>query len=270
MSTYAIGDIQGCFSELQKLLEKIHFDPAKDNLWFTGDLVNRGLQSLEVLRFVKQLGDQHVTVLGNHDLHLLAVFYGLRQVSQHDTLSSILTAPDKDELIDWLRQKPLLHYDKKLKFVMSHAGLAPFWTIDKARQLALEVEHVLASHDPAHFLSHLYGNEPDYWRDDLSGMDRLRCIINYLTRMRFCHRDGRLELSYKGEIASKPKDLLPWFDVPGRVNVNDKIIFGHWAALNGKTPAANLYALDTGCVWGNCLTALCLEDEKRYSVKCNQ
>jgi bis(5'-nucleosyl)-tetraphosphatase (symmetrical) len=267
MPTYAIGDIQGCFAELEKLLTHIHFHPDNDTLWFTGDLVNRGPRSLEVLRFVKSLGDKHITILGNHDLHLLAVAYGARTLHRSDTLDEILNAPDKTELLDWLRHRPLLHFDKP--FVMTHAGLAPFWTLAKARELAQEVEAVLRGDFLKEFLQNMYGNMPDHWDENLSGMERLRCIINYFTRMRFCHTDGRLELTYKGQIGDKPDDLIPWFDVRGRVNANEKIIFGHWAALGGKADVPNVYPLDTGCVWGNCLTAQRLEDGKRFSVPCN-
>lgn len=268
MTTYAIGDIQGCFAELEKLLVQINFNSDEDILWFTGDLVNRGPQSLEVLHFIKSLGEQHIVVLGNHDLHLLAVAYGVRAGHRDDTLDAILTAPDKVELIDWLRHRPLLHHDKSSGYVMTHAGLAPCWRLNEARLLAQEVEAALRNPAPELFLKHMYGNEPTQWNENLSGAERLRCIINFLTRMRFCHADGRLDLTYKGQIAGKPQDLIPWFDVPNRANANEKIIFGHWAALGGKTDAPNLYALDTGCVWGNCLSAMRLEDEKRFSVHC--
>ncbi len=272
MSTYAIGDIQGCFAELEKLLDVIHFDTNEDTLWFTGDLVNRGPRSLETLRFIKSLDNHHrnhhKVVLGNHDLHLLAVAYGLQVEKKGDTLGQILAAPDRDELISWLRHCPLLHHDKDSGYVMTHAGLSPAWTIREAKLLAQEVEEVLRGETPEFLLQNMYGNFPDRWDDKLGGIDRLRCIVNFLTRMRFCHADGRLDLTYKGEIAGKPDDLIPWFDVPGRVNAGEKIIFGHWAALNGKTPESNLFALDTGCVWGNCLTAMRLEDNKRFNVKC--
>ncbi|TAK77056.1 MAG: symmetrical bis(5'-nucleosyl)-tetraphosphatase [Gammaproteobacteria bacterium] len=266
MTTYAIGDVQGCFAPLQHLLAHISFDPAQDTLWFTGDLVNRGPQSLEVLRFVKTLGDKHKTVLGNHDLHLLAVAYGVRTLHPADTLDAILTAPDREELIDWLRHRPLLHEDQE--YVMTHAGLAPEWDREQARLLAQEVEVVLRSETPALFLEQMYGNKPDRWDDQLTGIERLRCITNYFTRMRFCDADGRLDLNYKGDMAGKPKDLIPWFEVKNRANADVKIIFGHWAALDGKADAPNVYPLDTGCVWGNCLTALRLEDKKRFAVKC--
>src|SRR3990167_3562798 len=261
MATYAIGDIQGCFTPLQKLLDKISFNPAQDTLWFTGDLVNRGPHSLKVLRFVKQLGAHQKTVLGNHDLHLLAVAYGTQKVSQHDTLNDILTAPDKDELIDWLRHCPLIHHDPSLGFTMTHAGIAPSWSIDKALLLASEVATVLQSATPQDFLQAMYGNQPDHWDDRLSGWDRLRCITNYFTRMRFCHPDGRLNLCHKGMIAKTPKELIPWFQFPHRVSANDKLIFGHWAALSGVTNTPRVYALDTGCAWGCQLSGLRLEDE---------
>lgn len=266
MPTYAIGDIQGCYTELKQLLKHIHFNPQEDVLWFTGDLVNRGPQSLEVLRFVKELGDQHVCVLGNHDLHLIAAAYDAKQLRPNDTFDEILAAADRRELIDWLRARPLLHHDTNLGFVMTHAGLAPSWTLAHAKKLAHEVEKVLRSNTPQTFLQHMYGNLPDAWDDGLAGPDRLRCITNFFTRMRFCHHDGRLELSYKGTIADKPQDLIPWFEVPKRANADLKIIFGHWAALGGKASVPHLYPLDTGCVWGNELTAMRLEDERRFSV----
>lgn len=269
MATYAIGDVQGCFAEMQTLLQQISFNPQNDSLWFTGDLVNRGPQSLEVLRFIKKLNEQcYKLVLGNHDLHLLAVHYGVRKMLPNDTLAYILKAPDRDELMDWLRKKPLFYHDKDLQFVLTHAGMAPSWDLTKARQLAEEVEMVLHSENFMPLLTQMFANSPDQWNDQLTGFERLRCIINYFTRMRFCYADGRLDLTYKGEIAGKPDALIPWFDVPNRVNRNVKIIFGHWAALGGKTNVSNIYPLDTGCVWGNCLTAMRLEDEKYFSVKC--
>ncbi len=268
MSTYAIGDVQGCYQPLMQLLEKIQFDAQKDTLWFTGDLVNRGPQSLEVLRFVYQLGDKHQTVLGNHDLHLLAVADGSRMQHHSDTLSEILNAPDINELLNWLSFRPLLVQDDVRGYVMTHAGIAPSWTIAKARALAQEVEAVLRKGDAHELYSHMYGNQPDLWDDALTGMDRLRCIINYFTRMRFCHRDGRLDLSYKGTIQDKHPDLIPWFDVQPRAASGVKMIFGHWAALNGEVDQPDLFALDTGCVWGNKLTAMRLEDGQRINVQC--
>jgi bis(5'-nucleosyl)-tetraphosphatase (symmetrical) len=234
----------------------------------TGDLVNRGPKSLEVLRFVKELGDEHKTVLGNHDLYLLARYYGVKEKSRDDTLDAVLAAPDCAELMEWLRRRPLLHYDKQLDYVMVHAGLAPPWKLQQARLLAEEVEAYLKGENPAHLFQHMYGNEPALWQDNLTGFERLRCIVNYLTRMRFCYADGSLDLAYKGEIAGKPDALIPWFDLPIRENVNERIIFGHWAALNGKTSAPNVFPLDTGCVWGNKLTAMRLSDGERFCVTC--
>lgn len=265
MAIYAIGDVQGCFVELQKLLEAIQFHPDKDTLWFTGDLVNRGPASLEVLRFVKKLGKQHVFVLGNHDLHLLALAQGVGKAHPNDTLASILTASDKEELMSWLSERPLLHYENG--YAMTHAGLAPAWPIQKAVSLAQEVESTLQGASKEIFLSHMYGNSPDVWDDKLTGTDRLRCITNYLTRMRFCYEDGRLELQYKGKLSDKPQELVPWFDVKDRKNKEIKIIFGHWAALGGKADVPNVYPLDTGCVWGHYLTAMRLEDGKKFQIK---
>ncbi len=263
MATYAIGDIQGCLSPLKKLLEKIEFNPEKDTLWFTGDLVNRGPQSLEALRFIKQLGKKHLIVLGNHDLHLLALAHaGLSE----ESLQPILEAPDRQELLDWLTHQPLLIKDQG--YVMVHAGVAPDWDINTAQKLAKEVEVVIQNKDTAaDFFKHMYGNKPDLWDPTLTGWDRLRCITNYFTRVRFCDETGRLNLDEKGTRDSNP-DLIPWFKVPNRKTANDKIIFGHWAALSGKTDTENVYALDTGCVWGFCLTAMRLEDKKIFSIQC--
>lgn len=267
MSTYAIGDVQGCFSALEKLLTHINFDASKDVLWFAGDIVNRGSQSLEVLRFIKKLGEKHIVVLGNHDLNLLAVAYGVREKHKYDTLDAVLAAPDRDELLDWLRYRPLIHFDKQKNMALVHAGLASVWSIEQALSLASEVEYAL-QHDVLTLIKTMYGDQPEKWNDHLTGDERLRCIINYCTRMRFCHKDGRLNLSYKGEIENKPADLTPWFEMPARKNANIDILFGHWAALNGKTNTPHIFALDTGCAWGHCLTALRLEDLERFSVKC--
>lgn len=264
MATYAIGDVQGCLQPLQALLTKIQFDKTKDQLWFVGDLINRGPQSLAALRFIKSL--DAVVVLGNHDLHLLAVAYGVEPAKKADTLDEILAAPDKIELIEWLRHQAMLHTNNI--YFMSHAGLAPAWTVDKARYLAAEVENLLRGPEVKFYLQHMYGNTPSLWRDDLVDVERFRCIVNYLTRMRLCKLDGSLDLDYKGSLADKPKKLVPWYDVPNRKNLEAKIIFGHWAALDGKADAANVFAIDTGCVWGRCLTAFRLEDEKKFSVNC--
>ncbi|EKD71712.1 MAG: hypothetical protein ACD_46C00114G0001 [uncultured bacterium] len=268
MAIYAIGDVQGCFAPLEKLLTIIQFDSMRDTLWFTGDLVNRGSQSLAALRFIKSLDQKHQVVLGNHDLHLLAVAFGVAKKKSADTLDEVLAAPDCDELIDWLRHQPLLVYDATSGFVLTHAGLAPSWTLDQAIRYAQEVEAVLQGKSPEIFLQQMYGNQPDYWSDSLTGVDRLRSIVNHFTRLRLCHQDGRMDFNYKGTLQDCPRDLIPWFDVSHRVNKEIKIIFGHWAALQGKADMPNVYPLDTGCVWGNCLTAMRLEDQQKFSVKC--
>jgi bis(5'-nucleosyl)-tetraphosphatase (symmetrical) len=268
MATYAIGDIQGCFNSLEKLLREINFHPDKDTLWSTGDLVNRGPQSLEALRFYKSLGDKHKMVLGNHDLHLIALHYRTRRSQSDDTLDPILTAPDGEELINWLRHRPLLIYDSSLNYVMTHAGIAPAWSLEKAQALAREVEIILQSASPESLLQNMYGNTSDEWRDELTGIERWHCIINYFTRMRFCYSDGRLDFAYKGGIAGKSSQVIPWFEVESRVNASVNIIFGHWSALGGKVNLPHLFPLDTGCVWGGCLTAMRLEDNNRFSVAC--
>lgn len=268
MTIYAIGDVQGCFQELTKLLKLINFDSAKDTLWFTGDLVNRGPQSLEVLRFIKSLGDKQRTVLGNHDLHLIALAYGFAKPHHSDTLTPILTAPDRDELINWLREQPLFIHDQETNFVMAHAGLAPNWTLEIAKKCAAEVETVLRGSSPEDFLQHMYGNQPDYWDDHLTGVDRLRSITNYFTRLRLCHPDGRIDFSYKGALSDKPADLIPWYEITPRANAELKIIFGHWAALEGKASVSSVFPLDTGCVWGRSLTAMRLSDQQLLQVNC--
>lgn len=270
MATYVIGDVQGCFSELQKLLAHIQFDPSKDKLWFTGDLVNRGPQSLEVLRFVKSLGRQQQIVLGNHDLHLLAVAHHSHVGWSEDTFGDVLRAPDCDELMRWLCQQPLFYHDARSGYSLVHAGLAANWDLQTAQQLSDEVSAVIQDSAQAKiFFQHMYGNEPRQWDAVLTGWDRLRCITNYFTRLRFCREDGHLELSKKGTVDSA-QELIPWFQVPNRKNKDLKIIFGHWAALGGVTNTLNTYALDTGCIWGYCLTAMRLEDERRFSVQCSR
>lgn len=268
MATYAIGDIQGCYAALQQLLKKIQFDKTKDTLWLTGDLVNRGAQSLEVLRFAKFLGKACEVVLGNHDLHLLAIANGVRQSNHYDTFHDVLSADDRDDLMHWLINRPLLVKDDARKFVMTHAGIAPCWTINQAAALAHELERALRGDHAKDVLAHLFGNLPDVWSDDLTGMARLRCIVNYLTRMRYCDIESRLEFSYKASPAECPPGLMPWFSVPSRQDTHWEIIFGHWAALKGETDTARVHALDTGCAWGESLTAFCLETHERFSVAC--
>lgn len=260
MPTYAIGDIQGCYDEFERLLEHLHFDPARDRLWLVGDLVNRGPRSLEVLRRVKALGSAAITVLGNHDLHLLAAALSpARPLKPKDTLGEILTAPDRDELLAWLRQRPLLHHDDKLGYTMIHAGLAPQWDAALAQSCAREVEHALASEDTAVALfANMYGDQPNRWSDDLQGFERLRFITNCLTRMRFCGADGHVELKHKGGIDQAPADLMPWFRAPGRRSRGMRIVCGHWSAL-GFYEGDGVLSIDAGCVWGNQLCAVRLD-----------
>lgn len=258
MPVYAIGDIQGCFAQLQALLQKLDYDPARDQLWFTGDLVNRGPGSLETLRFVKALGAGAITVLGNHDLHLLAVAAGYVPVHPKDTLDDILTAPDRDELLDWLRCQPLLHHDEKLGYTLIHAGLPPQWDLHAAQQRAHEVEQVLCGEQYRDFLQHMYGNQPMRWSETLQGWDRLRFITNCFSRLRYCDNEGELHFKAKGPPGTQPAPYIPWFEVAGRAHRDLHIIFGHWSAL-GPLCLPGIYALDTGCLWGGSLTAMRLD-----------
>lgn len=268
MATYVIGDVQGCLTPLMQLLEHIEYSPEQDTLWFAGDLINRGHESLETLRFIKSLGDKAIVVLGNHDLHLLAVSYGRGKLKRGDTLSEILTAADRDDLMHWLRHRPLFHYDPLLNTVMTHAGIPPCWDLDTAQALAKEVENTLQSDHAEHFFATMYGNIPDQWDNTLSGADRLRTITNYLTRMRFCDERSKLDLKSKEGVNTAEKGYAPWFHYPSQVPTECHIVFGHWAALEGKTLQTNVHALDTGCVWGGSLTALRLEDRQRFSTPC--
>ncbi|SDX78493.1 bis(5'-nucleosyl)-tetraphosphatase (symmetrical) [Allochromatium warmingii] len=258
MSIYAIGDLQGCYAEFARLLDQLAFDPTTDQLWLAGDLVNRGPESLAVLRRVRALGAAATVVLGNHDLHLLAVAVGNAKHSKHSTVGAILRAPDRDELLDWLRRRPLLHHDSTLGVTLVHAGLAPQWDLAQAQACAHELECVLRADDYATFMHAMYGNEPTRWSATLSGLDRLRLITNALTRMRFCTADGALALKEKGEIGSQAPGLLPWFRVPERRTRNERIIFGHWSTL-GYWSGENVWAIDSGCLWGGALTALRLD-----------
>jgi bis(5'-nucleosyl)-tetraphosphatase (symmetrical) len=266
MTTYAIGDIQGCYNELQQLLEQIRFDPVQDKLWLVGDLVNRGPDSLQVLRLIKSLGESAITVLGNHDLHLLAVAAGEAELHRSDTLDDVLNAPDRDELLTWLRQQRLLYAENG--YVLVHAGLLPQWSVKQAVALAQEVETVLRSDDYATFFEHMYGNTPRGWRDDLCGYKRLRVITNAFTRMRICTAQGEMEFKFKGEVEKIPAGYLPWFDMPKRKSHDATVIFGHWSALGLKV-MPNVIALDTGCLWGGPMTAIRLDDRKIFQVSCN-
>ena len=265
MAIYAVGDIQGCHTELVQLLEKISFDPAADRLWLVGDLVNRGADSLQVLRLVKSLGDSAITVLGNHDLHLLAVASGTGRLHRGDTLDDILNAPDREALLDWLRNQRLLHVEGD--FVLVHAGLLPGWTVAQAAGLASEVETALRGSDYVDFLAHMYGNKPAAWDGELTGYKRLRVITNALTRMRICTDSGEMEFDFKAEQQNIPQGYRPWFDIPGRASRDATVIFGHWSAL-GLMVKDNAIALDTGCLWGGPLTAIRLEDREVIQVAC--
>jgi bis(5'-nucleosyl)-tetraphosphatase (symmetrical) len=258
MARYAIGDIQGCFDELKSLLELIDYSADRDELWFVGDLVNRGPQSLETLRFVRALGANATVVLGNHDLHLLALAYGSRRKHKDgDTLDEVLDAPDRDQLLEWLLGRPLAVFDEPRGDLLVHAGLVPEWTPRFAAKLAREVEAVLRD-DARTLFDAMYGNKPEKWSEGLRGMDRLRFAINAFTRMRFCRRDGVVDLKMKGSPGEQPEDFMPWFDVPERASRDVRVICGHWSTL-GYVRRRDLLAIDTGCVWGGSLTAVNLD-----------
>lgn len=261
MAVFAIGDIQGCYDDLMRLLERVSFDPAEDRLWFAGDLVNRGPASLPVLRFVRDLGERALSVLGNHDLHLLAVAAGTAKPRKSDTLDGILAAPDRDELLHWLRHRPLLHHDPVLGYTLVHAGLPPQWDLQQAQACARELESVLRRPDYLDFFRHMYGDEPARWDPGLAGMERLRFIVNCFTRLRFIGPEGQLELKTKGSPGSQPQGYLPWYEVPDRRSASLHILFGHWSTVGEIQAAHNALGLDTGCVWGGRLTALRLDDD---------
>ncbi len=255
MAIYAVGDVQGCAAELDALLSRLDFDPAADRLWFVGDLVNRGPHSLEVLRCVAGLGDAAVVTLGNHDLHLLALARGHAPIRDADrALQPVLDAPDRERLLDWLQSRSMLHHDAALGVTVLHAGLPPQWDIDLARSCGAELEQALRGERSGALFAGMYGNQPDLWRDDLEGNDRLRFITNALTRLRACDRDGRLLLKAKGRPQDLPGGAIPWFRVPGRRSAGARIVCGHWSAL-GYVDEGGVLALDTGCIWGGTLTA---------------
>ena len=259
MATYAIGDIQGCYHAFLALLARISFNSKQDKLWLVGDLINRGSGSLEVLRWCHQHQENLKIVLGNHDLHALAVAHGVKPAHRGDTLQALLDAPDSDALLTWLRHQPLIIVNDE--YVMVHAGLLPQWTINDALSHAKEVETVLQGAAYQDFLRDMYGNTPNFWHDDLLGIERLRAITNAMTRMRICTEEGALEFDFKGELQDIPAGYLPWFDVASRKSNDTQIICGHWSAL-GLQQRANIFALDTGCLWGGKLTAMCLETQK--------
>ena len=266
MATYAIGDIQGCYHAFMALLVRIQFDEKRDKLWLVGDLINRGSGSLDVLRWCYQHQESLKVVLGNHDLHALAVAHGLKAAHRGDTLQTILDAPDAPELLTWLRQQPLMLVENE--YVMVHAGLLPQWTIKQAAGLAREVGLALQADSYFEFLANMYGNVPNVWHDDLNGIDRLRVITNAMTRMRVCTARGEMEFAFKGELQDVPQGYIPWFDVPARQSSEATIICGHWSAL-GLRQRESIVALDTGCLWGGQLTAFCLETKKITQVNCD-
>jgi bis(5'-nucleosyl)-tetraphosphatase (symmetrical) len=263
MSLYAIGDIQGCHAEFCQLLDLIGFSPRDDRLWIVGDIVNRGPESLAALREVKALGDAAVTVLGNHDFHLLTVAAGHTKPHRQDTLAPILAAPDRDELLDWLRHRPLVVREGERLLV--HAGLLPQWTPATALMLSREVEAMLASDRADAFLAALYGDEPRQWRDDLEGFDRLRVVVNACARLRFCAADGTMDLREKRGPENAPEGLRPWFEHEARASAGITIVCGHWSTLEMKL-LPNVLMLDSGCLWGGTLSAVRLEDRRVYQV----
>jgi bis(5'-nucleosyl)-tetraphosphatase (symmetrical) len=258
MAVFAIGDLQGCHDEFRALLDRLQFDPGCDRLWLTGDLVNRGPGSLAALRYVRSLGAAASVVLGNHDLHLLAVASDPgHRLKRGDTLDAVLAAPDREELLGWLRERPLALSDPALGWSMVHAGLPPQWDIATALACAAEVEAALRA-APREFFAAMYGDQPDRWSPDLAGAERLRFTVNCLTRLRLCASDGRLLLKFKGPPGEAPAGALPWFRVPGRLSASARVLFGHWSAL-GYYDGDGVVSLDTGCVWGGALTAYRLD-----------
>lgn len=265
MATYVVGDIQGCFDALRRLLDNAGFDLAHDHLWSVGDLVNRGPDNLSTLRFFRDLGERGQVVLGNHDLHLLAVEAGARKSGRKDTLQDVLQAPDAEELLNWLRHQPLLH--RSGPYVLSHAGVPHIWNTAEADSYTSEVTAQLRQPDYRDFLQHMYGDQPDRWSAQLAGWDRLRVIVNYFTRMRFIGMAGNLDFAAKESAEEAPAGMRPWFDYPRQDTDRYTVfLFGHWAALNGKTGKPRFIALDTGCIWGGHLTMLRLDDGVKFQV----
>ncbi len=271
MAKYIIGDIQGCYDELQRLLERINFDPAQDMIWIAGDIINRGPKSLESLRLIKELGESANSVLGNHDLHVIAsALSPKKDKSLKEDIQRLFDAPDCDELLHWLRTRPLLHHDPENKFVLTHAGIYPLWSLEKAITLAKEVETILQADDCHEFLLDMYGNQPSIWSDSLKGNDRYRFIINAFTRMRYCDQEAHLLFDYKGHPNDMPKGQTPWFELPQNISNDTQVIFGHWSAL-GFQDHTNIIGLDTGCLWGGGLTAIRIDHPEKpiYTIPCN-
>ncbi len=268
MAIYAIGDLQGCYDPFLCLLKAIRFNPDRDQLWLAGDLVNRGPKSLATLQHCYHLKDNLIAVLGNHDLHLLAVALGHTEPKAKDTFAGILGHKQADQLLEWLLECPLLHENQQ--WVMAHAGIYPGWNLTQARQHASEIEKVLRSPNlRSQFFNNMYGNEPSLWSEDLAGPERWRMITNSFTRMRLLDHSGHLDLLHKDSLDKAPPGMVPWFRWPNRVKLEKTVLFGHWAALEGNTETDSVIALDTGCVWGNKLTALCLNDRVMTSCNCN-
>lgn len=265
MATYIIGDLHGCFDEFQAILKQANFDPAQDELWLTGDLVARGERSLDCFRFVKQLGDRATVVLGNHDLHLLTTLQGIKPIKARDRVEAIFEAEDRLELQTWLRNRPLVAQHPTHHFLMAHAGISPQWDLATTLACAKDVQERLQSDDFVSLLAQMYSNEPARWSPDLQGIDRLRYSINVFTRMRFCYADDRLDFDCKLPVKDAPEGLKPWFELPNPLYKAQPILFGHWASLIGYPTPANIYALDTGCVWGNYLTLLRWEDKQIFT-----
>ncbi len=271
MSNYVVGDLQGCYKPLKKLLKKVKFSETTDKLWCVGDLVNRGPDSLDTLRFLQDMDDSLELVLGNHDLHFIAIHEGCAPARSKDTLDDLLNAKDCQQLSDWLRQQPLTHHesvDTKIgvrDFLMLHAGVAPHWSLQKTLDLSAEVQYALQDTNYKAFLRHMYGNTPARWHDELEDLDRLRVITNYLTRVRFCDEIGTMQLTVKEGLSSAPQGFKPWFEYE-TITPGATILFGHWAALEGYTGKKHIHALDTGYVWGRELTLMRLEDQQLYSI----
>ncbi|VAX09269.1 Bis(5'-nucleosyl)-tetraphosphatase, symmetrical [hydrothermal vent metagenome] len=270
MAIYAIGDLQGCYNDFRRLLDKCQFNPDADTLWLAGDLVNRGPNSLETLRHVVSLGDSVISVLGNHDLHMLAIDAGMKSTRDPD-LIKILDAPDRPQLMHWLRQRPMIHHDPVTMYTLVHAGIYPPWNLAQAQAHAAELHAILRSENYPDFFEHMYGDQPDCWSEDLQGWDRLRFICNSFSRMRFCSQKGQLYLPAKGPPGTQAEGYHPWFSINSRKTRNQKIIFGHWSTL-GTLRQHNTIALDTACIWGGKLTALQVDSDPenpRYiSINC--
>ncbi len=272
MAVYLIGDVQGCYSSLKKLLKAINFDQQNDQLWFVGDLVNRGPQSLKTLRFVRSLGDSAVSVLGNHDLHLLALYYGQTKVRSSDSLSQVLKAEDCKELMEWLRFRPMLHFDISLNFAIVHAGIYPGWSLPQAMDRAREVEQAIRGENVVDFLRDMYGNQPAKWSEQLAGMERLRFITNVFTRMRYLRQDGSLDLEIKGAPQKlKSSDVNPWFEYSQSAIKHNRLAFGHWSTLP-TNQYGSCFAIDSGCLWGGRITALRIDKKspRWFSLSCEK